>query len=143
MLISEEMLSMFSPHELQTLISGSNKPLDLGDLRRNCVVRNNNFSEARKQEYMKWFWDVVRDLDVEQQQNLLRFVTSCPRPPLLGFASLQPKFGIQLLGANADTKLPMAGTCMNLLKLPVYSTKKLLRDKLILAISANAGFEMS
>jgi len=143
MLIPEKLLKIFSPHELQTLISGADKPIDIDDLRRHCNVNRHHFSREKEVEYLAWFWEVVQELDLSQQQNLLRFVTSCPRPPLLGFQSLYPKFGIQLLGANGDTKLPMAGTCFNLLRLPVYSTKQILKDKLVVAISAKAGFEIS
>eukprot|EP00750_Incisomonas_marina_P000696 INCI10466.1.p1 GENE.INCI10466.1~~INCI10466.1.p1 ORF type:complete len:1198 (-),score=200.13 INCI10466.1:266-3859(-) len=143
MLIPERLFKIFSPHELQTLISGSDKPLDVDDLRRNANVSNHAFSQQREEEYMTWFWETLASLDVSQQQDFLRFVTSCPRPPLLGFSSLYPRFGIQLMGADGDTMLPMAGTCYNLLKLPVYSSKALLAEKLILAISAKAGFEMS
>lgn len=143
MLIPERLFKIFSPHELQTLISGSDKPLNVDDLRRNANVSNHAFTKEREEEYMTWFWETLAALDVSQQQDFLRFVTSCPRPPLLGFSSLHPRFGIQLMGADGDTKLPMAGTCYNLLKLPVYSSKALLAEKLILAISAKAGFEMS
>ena len=40
-------------------------------------------------------------------------------------------------------RLPTASTCFNLLKLPNYTKKSILRDKLRYAISANAGFELS
>jgi ubiquitin-protein ligase E3 C len=113
------------------------------DLRRHTNITAHGFSEARQAEYTEWFWEVLASLAVAEQQNFLRFVTSCPRPPLLGFGSLKPPLGIQLLGANGDSMLPMAGTCYNLLKLPVYSTKELLRQKLLMAITSGTGFEMS
>ena len=31
------------------------------------------------------FWAVVEDLSEDQKRALLKFVTSCSRPPLLGF----------------------------------------------------------
>ena len=34
---------------------------------------------------VKLFWDVVYTFDADQRQLLLKFVTSCSRPPLLGF----------------------------------------------------------
>jgi ubiquitin-protein ligase E3 C len=42
-----------------------------------------------------------------------------------------------------DVPLPSSGTCMNLLKLPNYGDKALLRKKLIAAIEAGAGFELT
>lgn len=40
-------------------------------------------------------------------------------------------------------RLPTSSTCFNLLKLPNYSKKSILRDKLRYAISMNTGFELS
>ena len=47
------------------------------------------------------------------------------------------------MGEDGPSRLPSAATCMNLLKLPDYPTYEILREKLLYAISANAGFEMS
>ncbi len=44
---------------------------------------------------------------------------------------------------HSSEKLPSASTCFNLLKLPNYRKKAILREKLIYAISAHAGFELS
>jgi hypothetical protein len=40
-------------------------------------------------------------------------------------------------------RLPSASTCFNTLKLPNYRRKETLRAKLLYAISAGAGFELS
>ena len=40
-------------------------------------------------------------------------------------------------------RLPTSATCMNLLKLPAYTSSEVLREKLMYAISAGAGFELS
>ena len=129
-----------------------------------------------------------------------QFVTSCSRPPLLGFSHLEPKLTIRFVDVGDDevkkmnvnivymcthththtymptyvhivlfpytqdegdtvfsvmrgflsvrakkseARLPTASTCFNLLKLPNYSKKTVLRDKLRYAINANAGFELS
>lgn len=42
-----------------------------------------------------------------------------------------------------EHRLPTSSTCFNLLKLPNYSRKSVLRDKLRYAITANSGFELS
>jgi hypothetical protein len=49
-----------------------------------------------------------------------------------------------LLRTAGDTmRLPTASTCFNLLKLPVYATRARLQERLLYAIRANAGFELS
>ena len=39
--------------------------------------------------------------------------------------------------------LPTSSTCFNLLKLPNYSKKSVLRDKLRYALHSHSGFEIS
>lgn len=49
-------------------------------------------------------------------------MTSCSRPPLLGFKELVPNFSIRDAGSD-ELRLPTASTCVNLLK--VCKTRKL------------------
>lgn len=58
---------------------------------------------------------VVGSFTEEQKRALLRFVTSCSRPPLLGFKELVPNFSIRDAGSD-ELRLPTASTCVNLLK---------------------------
>ena len=79
-----------------------------------------------------------------EQRQLLKFVTSCERAPPLGFEGLQPPFTIQRIGISHDNeKLPSASTCFNVLKLPTYSSKAVLKQKLLMSITSGTGFEMS
>jgi ubiquitin-protein ligase E3 C len=92
-------------------------------------------------------WETLRGFTPQQQRQFLKFVTSCSRAPLLGFAYLEPRMCVQMSGGmlqpGATERLPTAATCMNLLKLPPYRTVKQMREKLLYAISAGAGFELS
>uniref|UniRef100_A0A1B6C8T5 HECT-type E3 ubiquitin transferase n=1 Tax=Clastoptera arizonana TaxID=38151 RepID=A0A1B6C8T5_9HEMI len=90
---------------------------------------------------IKIFWKVVESFSDVQLKLLLKFVTSCSRPPLLGFKDLDPPFCIQ--NAGTSERLPTASTCMNLLKLPEFHKEELLRDKLLYAIQSGSGFELS
>lgn len=86
----------------------------------------------------------VRSTLLPPRCRFLSFVTSCSRPPLLGFATLRPAFGIARVPTAGDhDKLPSAGTCFNLLKLPRYSSEAVLREKLLLSVRSGAGFELS
>ena len=84
----------------------------------------------------------IDDALADQRAATLKFVTSCSRPPLLGFAHLQPAFCVYRATAE-EGRLPTSATCMNLLKLPPYDSEEMLRGKLEYAISAGAGFELS
>jgi len=138
LLIKPTWLSVFNHHELQQLISGDSAELDVTDLRKNTVY-GPGYSDSHPA--IQCFWQVVSNFTPQQQRNLLKFVTSCPRPPLLGFSYLNPKFGIQQ-SFDMD-HLPTASTCINLLKLAPYTDTKVMRDKLLYAIESQAGFDLS
>lgn len=59
-----------------------------------------------------------------------------------GFKELVPKFAIRDAGRDNE-RLPTASTCVNLLKLPIYTDERILRAKLLQAINSGAGFDLS
>jgi ubiquitin-protein ligase E3 C len=150
-------IRMFRVHELQLVIGGDRRRIDVEDMRRNVVYHG----YQEQEEYVQWFWNIVEEMTLDDQSSLLRFITSCPRQPLLGFAQLHPKIGIQrvmahenpaieesIRGSNrpniaASGRLPTSATCMNLLKLPVYANQQTLMEKLLYAIRSKSGFELS
>ena len=85
---------------------------------------------------------VLREYDAPKRAATLKFATSCSRPPLLGFAHLQPRFCVHM-ATDEEGRLPTAATCMNLLKLPPYENVETLRERLTYAIEAGCGFELS
>ena len=130
---------MFGPSELQLLLSGeevTDVPRLVMDLCANCELHG----YAVGDEYLALFWRVLAGLSPADFSLFLSFVTSCPRPPLLGFRSLQPRFGIQHIALEAGV-LPKAATCFNLLKLPFYGAgaEGVLREKLLMSIREGAG----
>jgi ubiquitin-protein ligase E3 C len=74
-----------------------------------------------------------------QLAQFLAFVTSVPRPPLLGFKSLKHRIQISQMTHAEEGRLPSAATCFNQLKLPIYASEMTLREKLLGAISEGAG----
>ncbi|ETN75758.1 HECT-domain protein [Necator americanus] len=132
-------LAMFSPSELQTLVSGADADLDVDDMMKHTAVHN--IRDEADRDYMNLFWSVVSDMSPEDKRGLLKFITGCSRPPIEGFKMLYPAIGIQLV--HDSDHLPTSATCMNLFKLPIYSSRSKLEDKLRYAINAGAGFELS
>ncbi|XP_043191371.1 ubiquitin-protein ligase E3B-like [Amphibalanus amphitrite] len=163
-LVRPEWLQMFSPPELQRLIAGDNVDLDVRELRKYTQYYGGFHDRHR---VVVWFWDVLdKDFTQEEKKMFLKFVTSCSKPPLMGFAHLEPPFSIRCVEVGDDddtgdtigsmlrgflsvrrrdpvTRLPTSSTCFNLLKLPNYQKKATLRDKLRYAIRNNTGFELS
>lgn len=140
--VDKSWLRIFNEPELQVLISGpSDGGVDVADMRSNTRYAGGFTGLDRT---VNRFWKVVDSFNNDQQGMLLRFVTSCERPPPLGFASMNPPFTIQRVGIMRDgDKLPTASTCFNTLKLPTYSSEKVLRQRLLYAIEAGAGFELT
>ncbi|XP_042466129.1 E3 ubiquitin-protein ligase UPL6-like [Zingiber officinale] len=144
-LIQKEWIEMFNEHEIQLLISGSLDSMDVDDLRSNTHYAGGYHHDH---DVIVMFWEVLKSFSLEYQKKFLKFVTGCSRGPLLGFKYLEPKFCIQRAApfdvAEEDLdRLPTSATCMNLLKLPPYQTTEQMRTKLVYAISADAGFDLS
>ncbi|XP_073094222.1 ubiquitin-protein ligase E3C isoform X2 [Manis javanica] len=137
--VSLEWLRMFDQQEIQVLISGAQVPISLEDLKS---FTNYSGGYSAEHPVIRAFWRVVGAFTDEEKRKLLKFVTSCSRPPLLGFKELYPAFCIHNGGSDLE-RLPTASTCMNLLKLPEFCDEALLRSKLLYAIECAAGFELS
>ncbi|CAM2105208.1 ubiquitin-protein ligase E3C [Caretta caretta] len=137
--VNLECLRMFDQQEIQVLISGAQVPISLDDLKS---FTNYSGGYTADHPVIKIFWRVVESFTDEEKRKLLKFVTSCSRPPLLGFKELYPAFCIHNGGSDLD-RLPTASTCMNLLKLPEFYDENLMRSKLLYAIECAAGFELS
>ncbi|CDH13011.1 related to E3 ubiquitin-protein ligase HUL5 [Zygosaccharomyces bailii ISA1307] len=138
MIIAPHWMEMFNSVELQMLISGKGKDIDLQDLKDNTEYGGFLPTDTT----IVHFWQILAEFNREERFSFIKFVTSVPRAPLQGFRSLEPKFGIRNAGSELD-RLPTASTCVNLLKLPDYQNKELLRQKLLYAINSGARFDLS
>ena len=143
-IIQPTWLAMFNQRELQTLVGGDVAEVDISDLRRNTQYSGVYFigDDGREHETITLFWKVLKEMDDKDRRKVLKFVTSTPRAPLLGFSHLNPKFSIRDSGDD-QVRLPSTSTCVNLLKLPRYSDAEVLREKLLYAVNAGAGFDLS
>ncbi|DAZ95340.1 TPA: hypothetical protein N0F65_002525 [Lagenidium giganteum] len=140
-MIPAKWIQLFSPSELQMLIGGSANKIDVADWKNNTVYSGGYHPS---QAYIEWFWSIVNDdFTAEDQSALLKFITSCSRQPLLGFAQLDPRICIHQVRIDDDERLPSSATCMNLLKLPTYSGREIMKTKLLYAIKSNSGFDLS
>ena len=175
--VNAEWIRMFDANELRILISGAPGEIDVADWREHCQYRGDlklneffplsiramkfSFVEPYNKDHpnILAFWRCVYEFTDEEKRKLLKFSTSCSRPPLFGFKvnfrfdrivqiffltfqELNPAFCIQSAGSEID-RLPTSNTCVNLLKLPLYPNEAMLKEKLLYAIQAAAGFEFS
>ncbi|KAL7486260.1 hypothetical protein ACHAW6_011878 [Cyclotella cf. meneghiniana] len=147
---------LFSAYEFQKLISGDDSVKGI-DVRGMMSVMRYSGGFHPSQPIIQWLWEVVNEMTPVQQRKFLKFMTSCSRQPLLGFGSLIPAPCVQQTRLREDDygndvsdessfgniRLPTSATCMNLLKLPKYPNKDMLREKLLYAIECGTGFELS
>lgn len=138
-IIPQHWFGMFNTIDFQMLLSGGHKPVDIEDLRTNTEYGGYTENDLT----IKYFWEVLEEFSDKERRDFLRFVTSVPQAPLKGFAALEPKFGIRNGGKYELDRLPTASTCVNLLKLPDYGDKTVLKQKLLYAINSGARFDLS
>ncbi|KAK1759712.1 hypothetical protein QBC47DRAFT_372876 [Echria macrotheca] len=144
MIIEPGWLRMFNQNELQRLVGGDSSKIDVEDLRRHTSYSGLYVigDDGEEHPTIKMFWEVMHGLDDGELREVLKFVTSTPRAPLLGFSQLRPAFSIRD-GGRDETRLPSSSTCLNLLKLPQYSSAAVLKTKLLYAVKSGAGFDLS
>ena len=143
-IVQPSWLSMFNQAELQTLIGGAQAGIDVADLRRNTQYGGVYAigDDGLEHPSVAHFWKVMESLPDADRRKVLKFVTSTPRGPLLGFANLNPRFSIRDSSSD-EGRIPTASTCVNLLKLPMYKSERALREKLLYAVNSGAGFDLS
>ena len=143
-IIQPSWLSMFNQSELQTLIGGAAADINVQDLRRNTLYGGTYVigDDGREHPSIQLFWNVMAKIPDADRRAVLKFVTSTPRGPLLGFSNLNPRFSIRDSGSD-ENRYPTTSTCVNLLKLPMYRSERMLREKLLAAVNSGAGFDLS
>jgi len=87
--------------------------------------------------------DVMASYDVPTRREYLQFITGSPKLPIGGFRGLNPPLTVvrkpHEAPLTADDYLPSVMTCVNYLKLPEYSSKAIMREKLRTAIKEGVG----
>lgn len=143
-MVPMEELNIFDEGELELMLCGLPE-IDVEDWRRNSEY-SGGYSAASQQ--IVWFWEAVGEMCQEDLARLLQFCTATSRVPLGGFSQLRGVSGPQKFSiAKAlgdDNRLPASHTCFHSIDLPVYSSKEILRERLMFAITEGTqGFGFS
>jgi E3 ubiquitin-protein ligase HUWE1 len=137
-LVSPELIAIFTPRELELLISGL-PDIDVHDLRKNTDYVGWKPTDRE----IGWFWNILFGLSRNEKAAFLQFVTGSSKVSLAGFAELQgmrgiQKFSIHKVGGSKGA-LMSAHTCFNSLDLPTYTSEEEMREKLTYAINEGGG----
>ncbi|KAM5326422.1 E3 ubiquitin-protein ligase HACE1 isoform 3-T3 [Glossophaga mutica] len=144
MFIPPSLIQLFDEFELELLLSGMPE-IDVSDW-----IKNTEYTSGYEREdpVIQWFWEVVDDITPEERVLLLQFVTGSSRVPHGGFANIMGGSGLQNFTIAAvpytPNLLPTSSTCINMLKLPEYPSKEILKDRLLVALHCGSyGYTMA
>ncbi|XP_040284740.1 E3 ubiquitin-protein ligase HACE1 isoform X2 [Bufo bufo] len=144
MFIPPSLIQLFDEFELELLLSGMPE-IDVNDWMKNTEYTSGYDTED---QVIKWFWEIVQELTQEERVLLLQFVTGSSRVPHGGFAYIMGGSGLQNFTIAAvpytSNLLPTSSTCINMLKLPEYPSKDILKDRLLVALHCGSyGYTMA
>ncbi|KAI0664313.1 hypothetical protein C8Q70DRAFT_946839 [Cubamyces menziesii] len=87
--------------------------------------------------------EIMSEFDVSTRRSYLQFITGSPKLPIGGFKGLNPPLTVvrkpHEAPLTADDYLPSVMTCVNYLKLPEYSSKAVMLEKLLIAMREGVG----
>ena len=127
---------LISPMELRKIFEGE-RDIDLPDMWEHTQMVGYNADSPP----IRWLWDIIAtdpDFDQIRLKKFLRFLTGLEQVPLGGFGKLdRPIVFARIPRDDPDSTLPSAHTCVYQMNLPEYSSKEILKQKLIYAIEAS------
>ncbi|XP_047451530.1 probable E3 ubiquitin-protein ligase HERC3 [Mugil cephalus] len=131
------LLKLFRPEELQGVLVGKDD-YDWEKMKRNTAYKwpyNNNHPT------ILMFWEVFDELSEDHKKKLFLFVTGFKRVPILGMDQiLMTVRKCRVQSSSHDQHCPQALTCYSYLDLPSYSTREIMKEKLIEALESKRGF---
>jgi len=117
----------------------------VGDINVSTLIGYTSFNDEsgesndRLVTFKRWLWAVIEKMTPLEKQDLVYFWTGSPALPA-SEEGFQPMPSVTIRPAD-DSHLPSANTCISRLYIPLYSTKPILKAKLIMAIKTkNFGF---
>eukprot|EP00299_Pterocystis_sp_00344_P000269 c10080_g1_i2.p1 GENE.c10080_g1_i2~~c10080_g1_i2.p1 ORF type:complete len:865 (+),score=262.26 c10080_g1_i2:345-2597(+) len=133
-------LLKFHSAEVETLVCGDHRQLSMDALTQ-YVKADHGYTLTSPA--IQTLFEVLNEMDAAEQRRFVSFVTGSPRLPPGGLANLNPRLTVVRkspeFGRVSDDYLPSVMTCANYLKLPDYSGKEVMRQRLSTAISEGQG----
>ncbi|OQR76861.1 putative E3 ubiquitin-protein ligase TRIP12-like [Tropilaelaps mercedesae] len=134
----------FRPNELNRALCGDSAYWSMDVLRTACKIDHGYTVDSRAIQFL---FQIMEEFDESQRRQFLLFATGSPRLPVGGFHALVPPFTIvkkSSEGHPSDKYLPSVMTCVNYFKLPDYSSKEVMKEKLLVAQSeGQCSFHLS
>uniref|UniRef100_A0AC34RA16 E3 ubiquitin-protein ligase n=1 Tax=Panagrolaimus sp. JU765 TaxID=591449 RepID=A0AC34RA16_9BILA len=133
-------LGLFTPAELLTIFCGDQCPQwTFDELMKYSVGKNGYTQESRT---FRNFCQVLVEMNGHERKSFLQFATGCSSLPPGGLANLVPPLTIVRKGDCGDGAYPSVNTCVHYLKVPDYSSKEILKERLLSA-TLQKGFHLN
>ncbi|KAF2635606.1 hypothetical protein P280DRAFT_411235 [Massarina eburnea CBS 473.64] len=133
-------LRAFTPAELVMLFGREDEDWSLETL-MDSIKADHGYNLDSKS--VRNLIQVMSEFTSTERRDFLQFSTGSPKLPIGGFKSLTPMFTVVCKASEppytSDDYLPSVMTCVNYLKMPDYSTVKILKEKLRVAIQEGQG----
>lgn len=134
------MWNIFEAREWRKLIAGEDVSLTMKDLTKYVEISHGYHKDSPQ---ISMLFEVLTEFDNDQKSLFVKFITGSERLPIGGLASLQPKLSVAKRiddsVQNPDDSLPSVMTCTNYFKLPPYSSKVTMKEKILKAITEGQG----
>ncbi|XP_017473114.1 PREDICTED: E3 ubiquitin-protein ligase hyd isoform X1 [Rhagoletis zephyria] len=137
--LPDNCMNSLTAEDLRLLLNG------VGDINVSTLISYTTFNDESSEgsdkllKFKRWFWSIVEKMNSSERQDLVYFWTGSPALPA-SEEGFQPLPSVTIRPAD-DSHLPTANTCISRLYIPLYSSKTILRSKVLIAIkSKNFGF---
>lgn len=133
-------LRAFSPSELRLLLCGERGPVWTRE--HLLQYTEPKLGYTRDSPGFLRLVDVLVEMSICERKAFLQFATGCSSLPPGGLANLHPRLTVVRKVDAGDGSYPSVNTCVHYLKLPEYSCKEVLRERL-LAATNERGFHLN
>ncbi|GAA5900666.1 hypothetical protein JCM8208_000560 [Rhodotorula glutinis] len=133
-------LQTFTPAELVMMTAAVEEDWTVETLTNSAKADHGFTMDSRP---VRDFLSIMADFSAEERREFLSFITGSPRLPIGGFGALSPPLTI-VRKDGGDAALPSVMTCVNYVKLPNYSSRAVVRERILMAVREGAdGFHLS
>jgi hypothetical protein len=137
-------LSWLQVPELELMMEGS-RVVDKADLKKSATMLHGldvfeDVSQASEWDHVDefvWFWEIYDNMTEIEVRDLLQFVSASRNAPIQGFTGSKGDrkwFQIQLDRSIDDDMVPKAQLCFTQLRIPHYSSKEIMKKRILFAI---------
>lgn len=136
-------LQAFYPEELSSLLGQADEDWSYQTI-FDAIKADHGFT--KESQTVKDLVEILSTFSRDEQRAFLQFMTGSPKLPPGGFKALHPVFTVVWKQTDEgsghygrDAYLPSVMTCANYLKVPNYSSRDILRERLLTAVYEGSG----